>query len=285
MKRWGLKIMSFIVSLFALLTFLSAEVYAEELIVFCGAAFKKPLDEVIERYDKSKVRANYGAFHTLLSQLSLGKQGDVFFVPSPDIMELAVKKGLVKKESVKNFLYLVPVIVVKKGNPKKIHGLKDLLRPDVRFAMANPETVYIGSLAAEIFEKNLSPDELNILRKKIQTYAEDISKLFSYLLMDQVDAILGFNFLKGWAPDKVDVVKLKPHEVIRIGHGAIGIITFSKNPKEAERFINFMLSDKAQEVFKKYGYITSLKEAYAFLGEVKPVGGAPTFSKDWFIIK
>ncbi len=283
MKRWKFKIISFIVSLFALLTLLSAEVYAEELIVFCGAAYKKLLDEIIQQYDKAKMSANYGAVHTLLSQLSLGKQGDVFFVPSPDIMELAVKKGLVKKESVKSFLYLVPVIVVKKNNPKKIYSIKDLLRPDVRFAMANPETVYIGALAAEIFEKNLSPDELNILRKKIQTYAEDISKLFSYLLMGQVDAILGFDFLKGWAPDKVDVVKLKPHEVIRIGHGAIGILTFSKHPKEAERFINFILSDKGQNVFKKYGYITSLKEAYAFLGEVKPVGGATIFSKDWFI--
>ncbi len=269
--------------MFGLLTLLSAEVCAEELIVFCGGAFKKPLDEIIQQYDKAKVSANYGAIYTLFSQLTLAKHGDVFFVPSPDIMELGVKKGLVKKESMKNFLYLVPVIVVIKGNPKKIHGLKDLLRPDVRFAMANPETVYIGALAAEIFEKNLSPDELNILRKKIQTYAEDISKLFSYLLMDQVDAVLGFDFLKGWAPDKVDVVKLKPHEVIRIGHGAMGILTFSKHPKEAERFINFILSDKGQNVFKKYGYITSLKEAYAVLGEVKPVGGASIFSKDWFL--
>jgi ABC-type molybdate transport system substrate-binding protein len=128
MKRRGVKIVSFLVSLFGLLTLLSAEVCAEELIVFCGGAFKKPLDEIIQQYDKAKVSANYGAFYTLLSQLSLGKHGDVFFVPSPDIMELGVKKGLVKKESVKNFLYLVPVIVVKKGNPKKNPWLKRHLK-------------------------------------------------------------------------------------------------------------------------------------------------------------
>lgn len=285
MKRLQLKFVSFFISLFALQTLLPAKVYAEELIVFCGAAFKKPLDEVIQHYDKEKVIANYGSVSTLLSQLTLGKQGDVLFVPSPDIMEQAVKKGLVKKESINNFLYLVPVIVVKKGNPKKIQGLEDLLRPDVRFAMANPETVYIGALAAEIFEKNLSPDKLNILRKKTQTYAEDISKLLSYLLMDQVDAILGFDFLKGWAPDKVDIVKLKPNQVIRIGHAGIGVVTYSKKPEKAEKFINFILSDKGQEVFKKYGYITSIKEAYDFIGETKPVGGVPTFSKDWLIKK
>lgn len=276
-----LKALIYFVMLFIIMLNTSTSATAEELMVFSGAAFKKPLDDLIQSYDKARVSANYGGVTTMMTQLGLGRQGDVFVVPSPDIMEQAVQKGLVKKEGIKSFIYAVPVIVVKKGNPKDIHGIEDLLRPDVRFAMASPEMVYIGQLAAEIFDKNLPPDKVNALRGKVQTYAEDISKLLSYLLMNQVDAVLGFDFLKGWAPDKVDIVKLRPNEVIRIGNGQIGVTAFSKNPQGAEKFIDFILSDKGQEVFKKYGYLTSLKEACAFLGAERPVGGTPAVSQEW----
>ncbi|UKL13665.1 molybdate ABC transporter substrate-binding protein [Dissulfurimicrobium hydrothermale] len=281
MKRISSKILIYLVMLpFIILNVLSIAC-AEELMVFSGAAFKKPLDDLIQSYDKAKVSANYGGVTAILTQLSLGRQGDVFVVPSPDVMEQAVQNGLVKKESVRSFVYAVPVMVVKKGNPKGIHSIEDLLRPDVRFAMANPEMVYIGRLAAEIFDRNLPPDKVDALRKKVQTYVDDISKLLSYLLMDQVDAVLGFDFLKGWAPNRVDIVKLKPNEVIRIGNGQIGVTTSSKDPQGAEKFIGFVLSGKGQEVFKKYGYLTSLKETYAFLGAKKPVGGVPQVGQEW----
>lgn len=270
-----------VVMVFFVIICASTGAAAQGLMVFSGAAFKKPMDELMQSYDKAMVSADYGGVTTIMAQMSLGRQGDVFVVPSPDIMEQAIKKGLVRKETVKSFIYAVPVIVVQKGNPKHIRGIEDLLRGDVRFAMANPETVYIGQLAAEIFDKSLPPDKIKTLRGKVQTYAEDISKLFSYLLMNQVDAIMGFDFLKGWAPDKVDVVKLRPGEVMRIGNGQIGVTTFSKNSRQAEDFIRFVLSDKGQNVFKRYGYLTSLKEAYAFLGAERPVGGVPSVGKEW----
>ncbi|MGQ9499892.1 MAG: molybdate ABC transporter substrate-binding protein [Dissulfurimicrobium sp.] len=254
---------------------------ADELMVFSGGVFKKPLDELIQYYEKAKVIANYGNVKTMIAQLELGRQGDIFVVPSTDIMEQAVQKGLVKKESVKSFVYAVPVILVQKGNPKHIKGIEDLLRPDVRFAMANPEVVYVGQIAAEIFDKSLTPEQANTLRGKVLTYAEDISKLQSYLIMNQVDAILGFDFLKGWNPDKVDIVKLKSNEVIRIGNGQIGVTAFSKDPRAAEEFIRFILSDKGQDVFKKYGYLTSIEGAYAFVGAKRPVGGIPVVGKEW----
>ena len=281
MKRAVSKFLIYLTTAFLIVLNISASASADELMVFSGAAFKKPLDELIQGYDKARVSANYGGVKTMITQLELGRQGDIFVVPSPDIMEQAVQKGLVKRDSVKSFIYAVPVIVVRKGNPKNIQGIEDLLRPDVRFAMANPEVVYIGQLAAEIFDRSLSPGKVRALRERVLTYAEDISKLQGYLLMDQVDAVLGFDFLKGWNPDKIDIVKLKPNEVIRIGNGQIGVTTFSKDPRGAEKFIRFILSDSGREIFKKYGYLTSIEAAYTFLGAARPIGGVPVVSKKW----
>ncbi len=271
-------------TLFGALLFTGMSFAEEKLLIFSGAAFKKPIDDIASLFEKKtgiKVYVTYGSVETVMSQLILAKKGDVLIVPSPDIMDRAVKTKLVKKESIKEFSYQVPTILVQKGNPKNITGLKDLLRDDVKFAMANPESVYIGMLAAEIFDKNLSEAEREVLRKKIVTYAEDISKLTTYLIMNQVDAIVGFDFLHGWNPDKTDIVKFKSNEIIRIGAGQAGVITYTTNEEKARKFIEFMLSDDGQSVFKKYGYLSSEKDAFGFAGKKVVIGGSPSVSKEW----
>ncbi len=277
------KLPVFITGLMAVFVF-STNAFAEELLLFCGAAFKKPMDEIVNLYEQrtgAKVRAAYGAVKIVMSQAMLAKQGDVLVVPSPDIMAMVVKKGVVYSNSIKNFSYAVPAILVQKGNPKNIKGLKDLLRDDVRFAMANPENVYIGMLAAEIFDGSLSHAEKDSLKRKVVTYAEDISKLTTYLIMNQVDAILGFDFLKGWNPDKTDIVKLKKEEIIRIGTGQIGVMTYSRDKEKAEKFIKFLISEDGQNIIRQYGYIVTEEDAYSFVGEKIRIGGKPEVSKEW----
>jgi len=95
----------------------------DELMIFCGAAYKKPMDEIIQMYMKknnSDVRVIYGVVGTLLSQITMSKRGDILMVPSSYIMEKAQSKGLVVPDSRKDFAYVVPVINVRKGNLKGI---------------------------------------------------------------------------------------------------------------------------------------------------------------------
>lgn len=281
MKTYFFKILAALI----FIPFCSTVAFADNnLMVFSGAAFKKPLDEIISLYEKktnTKVYVTYGAVKTVMSQVMLAKKGDVFVVPSPDIMAKMVEKDIVKRDSIKNFSYQVPVILVQRGNPKKIKGLKDLLRDDIKVAIANPESVYIGMLAVEIFDKNLTTSERQALKNKILTYADDISKLLTYLVMNQVDAIVGFDFLHGWNQDKTDIVKFKSNELVRIGAGQAGLISHTTDIEKSKRFIEFLLSDDGQGVFKKYGYLTSEKEAFAFTGKKVVIGGDPLVSKEW----
>ena len=45
-----------------------------------------------------------------------------------------------------------PILAVAAGNPKGIHTLEDLLRQDVRFALAHPESASIGALTKTALE-------------------------------------------------------------------------------------------------------------------------------------
>jgi len=276
------KIFLFILFLFMSLFFTTSNASSEPLFIFCGAAFKHPMKDVISLYKQKKkeVDIHYASVTTLLSQALLTKQGDVFIVPSPDIMEKAIKKGVVIPESVKNFGFVVPAINVQKGNPKNIHGLKDLARPGIRVGLANPEIVYVGAIATEIIENALTPQEKKAIQENIVTYAEDFNKLSTLLILNHVDAIIGFHFLERWYPDKVSTVKFKANEIARIGSIQVGIIAYTNKRKEAENFIDFLLMD-GKEIFKKYHYFGTAEEAFQFVGEKKPIGGEFKVITNW----
>ena len=256
----------------------------DELMVFCGAAFKLPIEDVVELFQTKtgiKVNTVYAGVGTLFSQMLFTKQGDIFVAPSPDIMEKATTRGPLIKGSVKNLGYMVPCINVVKGNPKNIKALKDLARPGLKIAIGNPELVYIGALAVELVEKNLTEEEKNGFRTNIVTFAEDFNKLSTYLVLKQLDAIIGFHYLEGWYSDKVETVRLKPDQIQRIGSGQIGVLNNSNKKELAQKFVDFVTTDDAKKIFHKYKYFGSPDEAFLWIGEKKPIGGEYLIPKDW----
>ena len=268
------------------LSIVSGRSWSEErLMVFCGAAFKHPVDEIVDVFQKKnrvQIYVNYGAMPTVLTQIQLSRKGDVFISPSEDFMEKGRRKGLIVGDSVKNIVYIVPCINVQKGNPKNIRGLKDLTRSGIRVAIGNPEIVYIGMLTAEIVDKGLSAQERDAFKKNVVTHAEDFNKLATLLVLKQVDAVIGFHFLEGWYPEKIETVKLTADELQRIGAGQAGIISFSQSRNLAQRFLVYLNSQETKAVFKKYHYFTSPTEAYSWIGAKKPIGGEYAVPVDWY---
>jgi molybdate transport system substrate-binding protein len=267
-----------------LLTMTISHAAEENLMVFCGAAFRLPVEEIVQAFAKQAGKepyVTYAGVGTLFSQIVLGKRGDVFIVPSPDIMEKARARELILPGSIRSMGYVVPAINVQKGNPRNIRNLRDMVRPGIRLGFANPEIVFVGLLAAEIVDKSLNPQERGLFRKNIVTYAEDFSKLASLLILKQVDAVIGFSYLSAWYPDKIETVRLNPDEVRRIGVGQAAMLSYSKSTAQAEKFLEFLASRESQAIFKKYHYFSTLEEAASWLGAKKPVGGDYRLTTDW----
>ena len=57
----------------------------------------------------------------MLATTEVAKRGDIFAPGSPDYMEGAIKDGVIDPKSVRIVAYMVPAIVVLKGNPKNMH--------------------------------------------------------------------------------------------------------------------------------------------------------------------
>ncbi len=262
----------------------TAPVSAEKILVFAGAASKPATEEVIRAFQKESgitVDVIFGGSGFVLSQMQLARKGDLYFPGSSDFMEKAKKEGWVFPESEKIVVYLIPAINVQKGNPKGIRSLKDLTRQGIRVAIANPEQVCVGTVAAEIIEKNLMPSEKGSFKKNLVNYTESCEKTANAISLKAVDAVLGWRVFQYWDPERIETVYLKPEQIPRIGYIPIAISKFAQERVAAQRFIDFLVSQQGKAIFRKYRYLMDLNEVRQFTRPSTPVGGEYVLPGEW----
>ncbi len=227
---------------------------AENLMVFAGAASKPPTEEAAREFEKKtgvKVDLTFGGSGYVLSQIGiLGKKGDIYFPGSSDYMELAKQKEAVFPETEKKIVYLVPAINVQKGNPKDIKTLKDLIRPGLKVAIANPEGVCVGAYAVEIIESNFTPEEKAAFRKNLINYTESCEKTATAISLKAADAVIGWRVFHYWDPERIETIPLEKHQIIRVGYIPIAISRFTTNRSLAQQFIDFLLSEDGKKFLR-----------------------------------
>ncbi|CAG0987971.1 MAG: molybdate ABC transporter substrate-binding protein [Bacteroidetes bacterium] len=261
-----------------------AQKESKSLLIYVGAASKPPTEEIVTQFQKEtgiKVEAIFGGSGYIMSQMKLAGKGDIYFPGSSDYMEIAKREKLVFPETEKKVVYLVNAINVQKDNPKNIKTLKDLCKPGIKVAIANPEGVCVGSYAVEIIEKNLSKEEKEQFRKNLSNYTESCDKTASAIALKTVDAVIGWEVFQYWNPEMIETVSLKKEEIIRIGYIPIAIATYTKDKKTAQKFIDYVNGPKGKTIFKKYSYFAIPAEAEKYIGAKKPVGGEYVVPASW----
>ncbi len=229
---------------------------------YAGAAAEKPWREIISEFEKEtgiKVEAYFSGSGKVLSALEITRDGDLYAPGSPDYMIKAVKENIVDPKTIRIVAYMVPAIIVPKGNPKNITSLEDLAKPGVKIGLGDPKTVCVGEYAVDLLKYNGLWDKV---KDNIVTYVESCSKVAMLPATGAVDAVIGWHVFHYWYPNKTDIIWLKPKQIPKISYIPIGITTFSKNRKAAEKFIEFVTtSSYAKEVFRKYHYFATIEEA------------------------
>ena len=255
-----------------------------KLLMFAGAASKPATEEVVRIFQERSgitIDVVFGGSGFVLSQMKLSRKGDLYFPGSSDFMEVAKREGLVFPDSEKIVVYLIPAINVQKGNPKRIHTLKDLTKEGIRLAIANPETVCVGTYAVEIFEKNLTREEKAKVRKNIVNYTESCEKTANVISLKAADAVIGWRVFQYWDPQRIETIYLRPEEIPRIGYIPIAISKFTQNKGLAQKFVDFLFSPDGKTIFRKYHYLMDLPEARQFTKPNTPVGGEYVLPVEW----
>lgn len=256
----------------------------KKLLVFAGSASQPALEEFNAAFEKEtgiKVETIFGSSGQVLSQMQLSKRGDIYFAGSSDYMEIAKHKNLVFPQSEKRVCYLIPAINVQKGNHKNIHSLKDLLNPNLKIAIANPEGVCVGVYATEIIENNFNENEKVQFRENLITYLGSCSKTATAISLKSVDAVLGWRVFEHWDSNNIETIALDKAQIERVAYVPIAISKFTKNKKMAAKFIELLTSQTGKNIFKKYHYFTSEEEVFEYIGAIKSIGGVYIVPKNW----
>lgn len=259
-----------------------------QLMVFAGAATVPPTTEVAKAYEKKtgvKVDVVFGGSGVVLSQMRLGKQGDLYFPGSSDYMEIAKREGDVFPETERVIVYVVPAINVQKGNPHNVRTLKDLTKPGLRVAIANPEGVCVGAYAVEIFEKEFTPAEKAGFQKNLANYTGSCEQTATAISLKMADAVIGWSVFEHWDPERIATVALPKEIIPRIGYIPIAIAKVTKQRELAQQFIDFVTGPEGQAIYAKYQYFATPEAAFAWVGEKKPVGGEYVVPKDWINLR
>jgi len=198
--------------IFVLIICLGVSVFAvsaqatDHLLVYAGSASQPPAEEAVKAFEEEtgiRVDVVFGGSGTVLSQMKLAKQGDLYFPGSSDFMIKAKRDGDVFPETETIIVYLVSAINVQKGNPHNIHSLKDLTRPGLRVAIANPESVCVGTYAVEIVEQNFTPEEKAAFKANLANYTGSCSKTATAISLKQADAVIGWRVFEHWDPERL----------------------------------------------------------------------------------
>ncbi|WP_457612037.1 molybdate ABC transporter substrate-binding protein [Methanocaldococcus sp.] len=223
---------------------------------YVGAGMQKPMDEIGKEFEREynvRVEYDYAGSGYLYSKILATKKGDIFMPGSYYYIKKLEEKGLILKCA--NISYHIPVIVVKKGNPKHIKNILDLAKPGVKIAVGD-KNIAIGRVTEKILDK-LNKDHPGIkekIERNIVVKGATVKQVLFYVLNGDVDAAIVWRADAVENKDRVEIINIdKKYNVIKTI--PIAILKTTKDEKLANQFYNFVLTKgKGKEIFKKYGF-------------------------------
>jgi len=231
---------------------------AGTILVHCGAGMRPPISQLAREFEKIsgvKTEVSYAGANKLLGQIVLVRRGDLYIPGDADYVDMAAAKGLVKSR--KTICYFVPVIMVRKGNPKGIKSLADLTRPGLKIGQGDERACAMGRLTQELlalnaidraaWQKNvvLLTPTVNELALKIKLASDQL---------ESVDAVVVWSSIAAMYPNDSDIVTIDPAKNI-VPEVAGAVLTTAKNPGAASAFLDFLTSARGRRVLVENGYV------------------------------
>jgi len=149
--------------------------------------------------------------------------------------------------------YFVPTILVQKGNPKNIRGLRDLLVDGLKLGIGDVKACAIGRKTKQIFTKNNIAWE--DVEKNIAFQSLTVNELGMQIQAGSLDAVIVWDAIARYYSEHGTEVPIPVGENV-VSTVNIGILTFTKNHSLAEEFVLFATSQRGQDIFKQHNYRT-----------------------------
>jgi molybdate transport system substrate-binding protein len=241
--------------LFAALVSLPARAQDGALVVFAAASMKNALDDINAAFTKAantKVTASYAASSALARQIESGAPADLFASADLDWMDYLAQRNLIRADTRTNLLGNRLALIAPKDSPLgnvTIGPGFDLaaLAGDGRIASGDVRAVPVGKYAKAALEK------LGAWAAAERKFAMAENVRAALVLVGRGEAALGIVYeTDAKVEPNVKIIGRFPED----SHPAITYpVALTANAKpQAARYLNFLRSGAAKDVFERYGF-------------------------------
>ncbi len=222
-----------------------------ELNVSAAASLKESMLEIEKKYEQENPEIdlilNFGGSGSLKQQITQGAPCDIFISASTRYMDVLKAEGYLMDNKYSQLAKNQLVLASKTNNIKSLKDLQDKSIKNIAIGEIN--SVPAGQYANEVLINEEIKDDIE---SKL-VYAKDVKEVLAWIESENVQA--GFVYYTDIINnDKLNIYKIDENLHSPIMY-PIGIVNNTKKGYEAKLFEEYLLKEKTQEIFQKYGYI------------------------------
>ena len=232
----------------------------KDLTVFAAASMTESLTEIKAEFEKENPELNlifnFDSSGTLKSQIAEGAVCDVFISAASKQMDeldpTSDKKDSdveIDSDSRFDLLENEVTLAVKEDSEKDIKSFEDLNSDLVETIALGNADVPVGQYSESLLKNMGIWDDI---QSKV-TFGSNVKEVTSWVSEGAVDCGIIYS-TDAKAAGLMIVAKADPSLLDKKVIYPAAILKDSKNREDADKFISFLNSDKAREIFEKYGF-------------------------------
>lgn len=216
---------------------------AGAITVFAAASLTDAFTDLGEAFTGGDVRFNFGSSSALREQVLAGAPADVFASANTANLDQLVDAGEASGGRV--FARNRLEVVVPKGNPARIRGLRDFARDDLLLGLCAAE-VPCGQFAREALGRlGVEP--------AVDTNATDVRALLTQVASGDLDAGVVYRTDVLAAGGEVEGVAVPAAENV-VAEYPVAVLERADEPDLARAFVDFVLSDEGRRILDAHGF-------------------------------
>ena len=233
----------------------SGEDEKTEILVAAAASLEYAYeDELIPMFEEQNpditVSGTYDSSGKLQTQIEEGMEADVFMSAATKQMDALTEEGMIEEDSVTDLLENKIVLITSADSQLELSSFEDITKADT-IAIGDPASVPVGQYLEEALT-NLGLWDQVLAKASLGT---NVTEVLNWVAEGSAQA--GIVYATDAATtDKVKVVAEAPEDSLaEPAIYPVGIVSASENKEAAEKFVEFLKSDEAIQIFEDYGFI------------------------------
>ena len=227
----------------------------QEVNLAAAASLKNVYDDKLipmfeEKYPGVKVTPTYASSGDLQTQIENGLEADVFMSAANKQMNALADEGLIDNNTNVQFLENKVVLIVPADSNSNISSFEDLKNVKGNIAIGDPESVPAGQYAQEVLNNT---GIWNDVESKL-SLGNDVTAVLNQVAQGSAECGIVYS-TDAKSTDDVKVVCEASDDALKTPViYPVAQLKDSKNSDAANKFLEFLQTQEAKDVFVEYGF-------------------------------